>query len=243
MSTPDITGAAGPIQPPNLPPGSGQLIGMARGFTWMAVGLLLTFLLLLGFVECNLPRMGFSLPSSILGSAVALFGATLWCRAAGQQSPWRSRARLAVVAIALQIYFAPFALWWRRNLGDLQLYLNSMALLVCLSLLAWLLARQAEELGRMFADRGLETEARFGRRALILPVLILTLLLAGYETAIFSGAPWPEPPAVNLPGMALPPWLAMAHLGAILMTISICWRCTQACHQVLAQTAKLPGNP
>ena len=243
MSTSDITGATGPTRPPNLPLRPDQLIGLARGFRWMAGGLLLTFLLLFGLLEWNLPRLGFSMPTCTLGAVVSLFGGTLWWRAAEQLRPWQGCARWAVWLAALQIYFAPFALWWRHDLGDIQLFLNSMALLVCLMLQAWLLTRQAEETGRIFADHGLTAEARFGRRALIVPVLILTLMLAGYETPILAGAAWPEPPSVSLPGMALPPWLIMAQLGSILMTISICWRCTQACHQALIHSAKRPVNP
>jgi hypothetical protein len=94
----------------------------------------------------------------------------------------------------------------------------------------------------VFADPTLVTEARLGRRTLILPVLGLTLLFAAYETAILVGAPLPEPISVMLPGMALPPWLVAAHLGALAMTISLGWRATHACHHALAQSAKLPGK-
>ena len=244
MSTDDIAGANGPPQPPNLPLRPEQLIGLARGFTWMAAGLLLTFLLLLGLIELRLPPLGVSLPSSMLGSAISLFGATLWWRAAGPTQPWRGRARWAMLLAALQIYFAPFALWWRHDLDNIQLFLNSMALLACLILLAWLLARQAEETGGLFANHSLVMEVRFARRALLAPVLIATVLLAGYETALLAGLPVPElPPHIVMRGMPLPPWLVMAHLGAMLLTISICWRSTEACHRALAQSVKLPGQP
>ena len=238
MSTTDITGAERLARPPNLSLRPDQLIGLARGFRWMTVGLLLTFLLLFGFVGWNLPHMEIKVPSCLLGAAVSLYGGILWWRSAEQLQPWRRFARLAVMMTALQIYLAPFTLWWRHDLADIQLFLNSMALLICLLLLAWLLTRQAEDNGRIFADQGLMAEARFGRQALIIPVLLLTMGFAIYETAILAGAPWPEPPSIALPGMALPPWLIMAQLGAILMTVSICWRCTHACHQALVRSVK-----
>ncbi len=238
MSIEDITGAA--ARPPNLPLRADQLIGLARGFAWMSMGLLLTFMLLLGFLEWHLPPLGIPLPPSLAGSGLALFGAILWWRAAEQQRPWRTHARLATFLAALQLYLAPFVLWWRHDLANLHLYLNSTALLACLPALGWVVARQAESTGRMFGDHGLATEARFCRRALIGPVLWITLLLMAYMSAIATGAPWPEPPAIALPGLVLPPWLAMAHLGSVLMTLSIGWRCTRACQHALAQTAKQP---
>ena len=243
MSNIDITGAEAPTRPPNLALRPDQLIALARGFRWMTVGLLLTFLLLFGFVGWNLPHVEVKIPSCLLGAAVSLYGGLLWWRFAGQVQPWRRFSRLAVTTIVLQIYFAPFTLWWRHDLADIQLFLNSMALLICMLLLAWLLIRQAEESGRFFADQGLMSEARFGRLALIAPILLLTTGFTAYETAILAGAPWPEPPSLALPGMALPPWLIMAFLGAILMTVSICWRCTHACHQALVRSVKRVGNP
>jgi hypothetical protein len=243
MSTDELIGATGEKRPPNLPLRPDQLIGLARGFAWMGWGLLATFLLLLGLLEWHLSHVLIGLPSYVIGTAITLFGGTLWWRAAEQVRPWRRHTRLAVGFAALQIYFAPFILWWRRDLEDLHLYLNCMALLVNLNLLAWVLARQAEETGRMFADHTLVTEARLGRRTLILPVLVLTILLAAYEAAILNGVPLPEPISVALPGMVMPPWLMAAHLGAISMTVSLCWRATQACHHALVQSVKLPGNP
>jgi hypothetical protein len=238
MSIEDITGSA--ARPPNLPLRADQLIGMARGFAWLCIGLLVTFMLLLGFLEWHLPQVGILLPPSLAGAGLSLFGGILWWRSAEQQRPWRRYARLATFLGAMQIYLAPFPLWWRHDLGNLHLFLNSMALLTCLPGLAWIVARQAEVTGRILGDHGLATEARFGRRALIVPVLLITLLLMAYETAIAAGAPLPEPPSIALPGLILPPWLAMAHLGAVLMTLSIGWRCTHACHLALAQTAKQP---
>lgn len=238
MSIEDITGGA--ARPPNLPLRADQLIGMARGFAWLSIGLLLTFMLLLGFLEWHLPPVGIPLPPSLAGAGLSLFGAILWWRSAELQRPWRRYARLAVFLGAMQIYFAPFTLWWRHDLANLHLYLNSMALLASLPALAWVVTRQAEVTGRMLGDHGLATEARFGRRSLIVPVLLITLLLMAYEIAIAAGAPLPEPPAIALPGLVLPPWLAMAHLGSVLMTLSIGWRCTNACHHAIAQTAKQP---
>ena len=242
MSTDELTDSVGPTRPPNLPLRPDQLIGLARGFGWMGLGLPLTFLLLLGLLEWHLPNLFFNFPPAVVGAGITLFGSWLWWRAAAPARPWRRHAGLAVALAALQIYFAPFVIWWRHNLYDIHLYLNSMALLACVDLLAWVLARQAEETGRMFADRTLVAEARLGRRALILPVLALTILLAAYETAILAGAQLPEPGSIALPGMAMPPWLMAAHLGALAMTASLCWRSTQACHQALIQSAKLPGN-
>jgi hypothetical protein len=238
MSIEDITGAA--ARPPNLPLRADQLIGMARGFAWLSIGQMLTFLLLLGVLEWHLPPLAFPLPPSLAGAGVSLFGAILWWRAAEQQRPWRSYARLATFLAAMQIYLAPFVLWWRHDLANLQLYLNSMALLACLPALGWVVARQAEVTGHMLGEASLAAEARFSRRALLVPVLLLTLLLMAYVAAIVAGAPLPEPPAIALPGLVLPPWLAMAHLGSVLMTLSIGWRCTRACHHAIAQTAKQP---
>lgn len=242
MSTDELTTTTGEKRPPNLPLRPDQLIGLARGFAWQGWGLLATFLLLLGLLEWHLARVLASLPSYVMGAACTLFGGVLWWRAAEQIRPWRRYARWAVALTALQIYFAPFVAWWRSDLEDVQLYLNCMALLANLNLLAWVLARQAEETGRILADSTLATEARLGRRTLILPVLGLTLLLAAYEAAVLTGVPLPEPATVALPGMVMPPWLMAAHLGAISMTVSLCWRATQACHRALVQSAKLPGN-
>ncbi|TAN35668.1 MAG: hypothetical protein EPN23_10875 [Verrucomicrobia bacterium] len=242
MSTDELTGATGEKRPPNLPLRPDQLISLARGFAWMGWGLLATFLLLLGLLEWHLPRLLAGLPSYAIGATLTLFGGMLWWRAAEQTRPWQRHARLAVALAALQIYFAPFVRWWRHDLNDIQLYLNSMALPACLMLLAWTLARQAEETGRMLADHALVTEARLGRRTLILPVLALTMLLAAYETAVLADMPLPKPISVALPGMAMPPWLMAAYLGAISMTVSLCWRATHACHHALVQSAKLSGK-
>lgn len=238
MAIEDITGGA--ERAPNLPLRADQLIAMARGFAWLSMGLLFTFMLLFGLLEWHLPQFGIAVPPSLVSAGLAVFGASLWWRAAEQMVPWRWHARLAVFLSAMQIYLAPFALWWRHDLPNLHLFLNSMALLASLPALAWVIARQAEDTGRMLGDHALATEARFGRRALIFPVLLITLGLIAYEGAIIAGAPWPEPPAIALPGFVLPPWLIMANLGAVLMTLSIGWRCTHACQRALVHTAKQP---
>jgi len=67
--------------------------------------------------------------------------------------------------------------------------------------------------------------------------------VAGYEGAIIAGAPLPEPPSIAMPGLVVPPWLVMLQLGAILMSMSIGWRCTHACHRALVQAAKPPVMP
>ena len=230
-------------RPPNLPLRPDQLLGMARGFAWLSVGLLITFMLLLGLLEWHLPRFLGTLPPCLAGACLALYGSLLWWRSARQQRPWRRHARLAACLAMLQIYLAPFALWWRRDLPDLQLFCNSMVLLASLPALAWVIARQAEDTGRALGDHALAVEARFGRRALIFPVLLLTVLVAGYEGAIIAGAPLPEPPSIAMPGLVVPPWLVMLQLGAILMSMSIGWRCTHACHRALVQAAKPPVMP
>jgi hypothetical protein len=46
-----------------------------------------------------------------------------------------------------------------------------------------------------------------------------------------------------MPGLVVPPWLVMLQLGAILMSMSIGWRCTHACHRALVQAAKPPVMP
>ena len=241
MSIEDITGGA--ARSPNLPLRADQLIAMARGFAWLSMGLLFTFLLLFGLLEWHLPQFGITLPPSLASAGLSVFGGILWWRAAEQLRPWRWHARLATCLAALQVYLAPLALWWRHDLASLHLFLNSMTLLASLPALAWVITRQAEATGRMLGDHSLATEARFGRRALIFPVLLITVLLSAYETAIYLGAPWPELPALALPGFVLQPWIIMANLGAVLMTLSIGWRCTHACQKALVHTAKQPFTP
>jgi hypothetical protein len=241
MATEDMTGGA--ARPPNLPLRPEQLLGMARGFAWLCVGLLVTFMLLLGLLEWHLPRFLGTLPPCLAGACLALYGGLLWWRSAEQLRPWRWHARGATCLAALQIYLAPFALWWRRDLPDLQLFCNSMLLLASLPALAWVLALQAEATGRLLGDHALAVEARFGRRTLIFPVLLLTVLVAGYEGAILAGAPLPEPPSIAMPGLVLPPWLVMLQLGAILMCLSIGWRCTHACQRALIRSYKPPATP
>lgn len=241
MALTETNGVA--AQPPEFSLRAGQLLGMSRGFAWLSVGLLITFMLLLGLLEWHLPRFLGTLPPCLAGACLALYGALLWRRSAGQLCPWRRHANLATFLTALQIYLAPFALWWRRDLSDLQLFCNAMTLLASLPALAWVIARQAEDTGRMLGDHALAIEARFGRRALIFPVLVLTVLVAAYEGAILAGAPLPEPPSIAMPGIVVPPWLVMLQLGAILMSMSIGWRCTHACQRALLQAYPPPLTP
>ncbi len=241
MTQDDIQGAA--ARPPDFPLRPGQLLGMARGFAWLSVGLLVTFMLLLGLLEWHLPQFLGTLPPCLAGAGLALYGGLLWWRTSGPDGPWRRHAQIAVFLTALQIYLAPFALWWRRDLPDLQLFSNTMTLLASLPALAWVIARQAEDTGRMLGDHALAVEARFGRRALIFPVLLLTVLVAGYEGAILAGVPLPEPPSIAMPGLVVPPWLVMLQLGAILMSMSIGWRCTHACQRALIQAFPPPVTP
>ncbi len=87
------------------------LLSMARGFTCVFWGLLLSVVLLFSNAFFELFEV-VRIPAYLLGSAIAAWG-LFGMREAGLVSRvWTRRRRFAFLLILLHIYFAPFVVWW-----------------------------------------------------------------------------------------------------------------------------------
>ena len=194
------------------------------GFLALCWGLPLTLVLFMRPGLIALSWRGWLVPSYALGTLLALYGAWSLYRSGGNDTRWRSWGRQLLAACALQLYFLPWATWWRRQPFDPYLFMNMMAL-ACSYLWSLLLcARLAETLAERLGERVMRIEAELcGWCTLLLAVLpLLGLFLAALSSALRHGTPVPA--EMHHVARMLPAWVQLAPLVPLSLTVNLCWK-------------------
>jgi len=220
-----------PPTPPPLPPfapaapAAGLAPGgdLARGFYLVFWGLLLMVSLLMTHATLEVFH-GFRVPAYVLGSLVLAWGVSILKQAGPPARHWQIRVRLTLGLVLLQIYFAPFTVWWREAPQTLYFFVNVWFLLLTTLLGLLMINVLAALTAQRVRNRDEEAEAwLFAAGVVVLMIVpLLMVSLAGFLISLrddtsFAAEVWSMVDRV-------PPWLFMTFTLPCSLTLVSAWK-------------------
>jgi len=227
----------------NIPQSAGgageeiNLISLVKGFSRIFWGLVLTAVLLLSQTRIEF-LTSVRLPAFFAGTALHFWGvATLW--RAGLIGPrWRGRLLLAGLLVLLEIYFFPFALWWKAMPYVLYFACNVGVLILSVIASLFVCNMIAADVFRSFSLKGECLEAQIYGVAVVffmaLPLLVAVVssMIAAlrYETVFCD----------ELIGLIyrVPVWLYIIVMIPFSLTLATLWKARDRSYQRFCLTKK-----
>ena len=216
-------GSEANLQPP-------QLLSMAKGFSWVLLGLLLG--LVLFFADASFEFFdAVRIPAYGIGSSVAAWGLLMLNDSGRVSRTWARRGGIALATVLLQIYFVPFVGWWRAApqvsflvANYLSLILAGMFSLFYMNLLA------AESARRLFDRAGRIESLLFAAAVVILMIIPFGALVFQRGMACVNGAAAPYSELIFLVNRA-PLWArGVAAIPCALTLVSL-WKARDRCYR------------
>lgn len=158
-----------------------QFLFLARGFTRIFWGQLLSLVLCLGLSSVVIPHIG-SFPAFVVGVVIAAWGYSALQDAGPITARWLACMRAALFLIGLELYFAVFYQWWLER-PETPLFLVNILALILVILLVFLATNIAlAQLGAALGEKELRMEAR-----LFAGGIVFLLILPLGAAVFFSG--------------------------------------------------------
>ncbi len=211
---------------------SASLFYMTKGFSRIFWGLLLNMMLFFGQASLELFHY-IRIPAYVIGAAVVVWGLFSLYDAGRISKTWRRRVRLTIVLVLLEIYFAPFAEWW-KNMPDMMFYLiNCFGLLLTSMLILLAVNILAAEVSRYLNDRSGQIESylfAFGIILFMILPLIISMVFCSiaafrYDTSFYVEV-WC---VIN----RMPPWVSFFIIIPCSLTLIALWKAKDLCYRTL----------
>ena len=207
-----------------------QLLCMARGFTLIFWGLLITLVLFFAnafFEIFNSVRI----PAYVIGSAIVALGLFGLHGAERISRAWVRRTRVVLFLVMLQIYFAPFVAWWQATPYVSMLLVNCLCLILAGMLsLFYINLLVAESVRRMDAGAAGTGSGLFAAAVFLLMIVPFSIVVgppvvaAIYHRTSFYSEMWSM---IN----KVPAWAYALVALPCALTLVAAWKAKDRCYR------------
>ncbi len=215
---------------------------MARGFGRLFWGIPITLMLFIGLMVIHM-HPSIRIPPYLIGSLLNAWGAVALLAAKPSFPSWSRTAKLLAASAFLQIYLAPFALWWRSAPHNLYLTLHVCGVVLATVALLFLCIRLSVKLATGLGLKHFALECRLCSLAVIGlvagPILYVTLgaleATLAYETSFVLEVR-------EFIRDEVPLWLSAALVATFAISMTTAWKSKEICLHAIAEEDETTGE-